>query len=98
MKVLTNPQITAEILEAAAERIFNTMRALHLPHTSPGWVRGGNSLKQDEARRYARAAAEVYTHVAPQQWRFILLGGVAVGAVCGASLMGAVWLGVHLWR
>ena len=45
-------------LEKAARAIYDMMPFDGVgSEKKPAWVEGGNSLKQDEARRYARAAA-----------------------------------------
>ena len=55
-----------ERVEAAAEAIYNAM-----PYDEPGekpvWVPGGNSLKQDEARKYARVALTTLTREVREQ-------------------------------
>lgn len=46
----------SDMVELAAEAIYDLM-PFDEPHgTKPAWVPRGNSLKQDEARSYARAA------------------------------------------
>ncbi|MGY2441387.1 hypothetical protein [Pseudomonas sp. SDO52101_S400] len=48
-----NEALRKEVLELEAQRIYESW-ALH-PEYVP-WVKNGNSLKQDEARRLTRAA------------------------------------------
>lgn len=47
-----------ETIDHAAKRVFDVMRLKYAGkyENPPEWVVGGNSLKQDEARDYARAA------------------------------------------
>lgn len=47
-----------DAIEARAEQIYNAMPYDQPTGTKPAWFRGGNGLKQDEARRQAEAEFE----------------------------------------
>ncbi len=49
-------ETTPDVIESVAEAIYDAMREDHDGGTNKPWVAGGNSLKQDEARRRARRA------------------------------------------
>jgi hypothetical protein len=53
-------QVTEAMVEAAAASIFKEM-IYDLEGVKPAWVVGGNSLRQDVARRFARAALVAFT-------------------------------------
>ncbi len=56
---------TDEVVEAAAQVIYGSMRFDRIDHTVP-WVERGNSFAQDEARRCARAVLVLYARPAIQ--------------------------------
>lgn len=59
-------QITDEMVEEAAKAIFEHWQFQPAAGTLIPWVPKGNSLKQDEARDYARAALSAALGVAEQ--------------------------------
>ena len=50
-------QIPDDVVEAAAKAIYEHWQfAAQFGPKAPPWITGGNSLKQDEARSYARVS------------------------------------------
>lgn len=63
--VSAGDSVPKEMIEKAAEAIYNAFPFDEIGE-KPTWVKGGNSLKQDEARKYAAVALEAVHVPSPQ--------------------------------
>lgn len=67
------PTPTPEMIEAAAEAIYNLF-TYDEPGEKPKWIERGNSFKQEDARRYAAAALSVPAAAVvgePEGWKLV---------------------------
>lgn len=60
--------VSDEMVEHCAEAVYRRMLFNERNGTKPPWVTGGNALKQDEARGYARAVLKAASFVTPVGW------------------------------